>query len=352
MAMDYETLKNIWPVAIPYFLASPASRHGKKTSRRKYSLKRCRLGYQRWPRTPPRAPHRPPRPRALITGARSFSRGPVGPIQRFDRSAIIGASQLRAAVAIATALVTICQLRRSPTRRRYLGLGGAPRPAPASAPRTIDTKPMKLHAMSLWPQRARNDEDDAGHEHVRAASPNFLENTTPTIEAVEAAGPAAHNDEGDDGGVRSGLTFPGGESGISVPDTVCTPKSVGISVDTNTYEPHLLAGTMAHMIGHNIGMGHDDGREQCFCRDWHGCIMAQSIVGLENVQPYKFSDCSKNDYINELRVGQGLCLLNKPNEVCDTVRAPPTLTSDTPAPFFTRLRFGCPYAVLCLVCFD
>lgn len=62
-------------------------------------------------------------------------------------------------------------------------------------------------------------------------------------------------------------------------------------------------------------MSHDDGRDQCFCRDWHGCIMAQSIVGLENVQPYKFSDCSKNDYINELRVGQGLCLLNKPNEV-------------------------------------
>ncbi|XP_063359814.1 disintegrin and metalloproteinase domain-containing protein 11 isoform X2 [Cydia amplana] len=113
----------------------------------------------------------------------------------------------------------------------------------------------------------------------------------------------------------TGLSFPGGESGISVPDTVCTPKSVGISVDTNTYEPHLLAGTMAHMIGHNIGMGHDDGREQCFCRDWHGCIMAQTIVGLDHVQPYKFSDCSKNDYINELRIGQGLCLLNKPNEL-------------------------------------
>ncbi|XP_060810887.1 disintegrin and metalloproteinase domain-containing protein 22 isoform X2 [Amyelois transitella] len=113
----------------------------------------------------------------------------------------------------------------------------------------------------------------------------------------------------------TGITFPGGESGISVPDTLCTPKSVGISVDTNTYEPHLLAGTMAHMIGHNIGMGHDDGREQCFCRDWHGCIMAQSIVGSDNVQPYKFSDCSKNDYINELRIGQGLCLLNKPNEL-------------------------------------
>ncbi|XP_039747129.1 disintegrin and metalloproteinase domain-containing protein 11 isoform X3 [Pararge aegeria] len=113
----------------------------------------------------------------------------------------------------------------------------------------------------------------------------------------------------------SGTSFPGDQAGISVPNTMCTPKSVGISVDSNPYEPHLLAGTMAHMIGHNIGMGHDDGRENCFCRDWHGCIMAQSIVGLENVQPYKFSECSKNDYISELRGGQGLCLLNKPNEL-------------------------------------
>lgn len=58
-----------------------------------------------------------------------------------------------------------------------------------------------------------------------------------------------------------GETFSGGESGVAVPSTVCSPRSVGISVDLNTYEPHLLAGTMAHMIGHNIGMSHDDGSQ-------------------------------------------------------------------------------------------
>ncbi|KAF2904688.1 hypothetical protein ILUMI_01494, partial [Ignelater luminosus] len=113
----------------------------------------------------------------------------------------------------------------------------------------------------------------------------------------------------------TGEAFVGGEAGMAVPGTVCTAKAVGISVDINTYEPHLLAGTMAHMIGHNIGMGHDDGREECYCRDWHGCIMAQAIVGLDNVQPYKFSECSRSDYIDRLRTGNGICLLNKPNEL-------------------------------------
>lgn len=103
--------------------------------------------------------------------------------------------------------------------------------------------------------------------------------------------------------------------GMAVPHTLCSVKSVGIAVEMNVYEPHLLGGIVAHMIGHNIGMLHDDGREECYCKDWHGCIMAQSIIGLNNVLPYKFSECSAKEYMDVLRLGEAMCLLNKPNEV-------------------------------------
>lgn len=55
--------------------------------------------------------------------------------------------------------------------------------------------------------------------------------------------------------------------------------------------------------------------DECHCNDWHGCIMAQSIVGTDNIQPYKFSECSLSDYIESLRVGHGICLFNPPNQV-------------------------------------
>ncbi|XP_034671738.1 disintegrin and metalloproteinase domain-containing protein unc-71 isoform X4 [Drosophila subobscura] len=167
--------------------------------------------------------------------------------------------------------------------------------------RTLNTRVSVVY-IETW---GKNQAVIDGSKDIGKAISNFNDYTSRNLFQVER----------DTTQLLTGETFSGGEAGMAVPETVCTPRAVGISVDVNVYEPHLLAGTMAHMIGHNIGMGHDDGREECFCRDWHGCIMAQSIVGQENVQPYKFSECSKKDYIDALRTGHGLCLLNKPNEI-------------------------------------
>ena len=83
-------------------------------------------------------------------------------------------------------------------------------------------------------------------------------------------------------------------------------------------------------IGHNLGLSHDPAdlrrgvmssglsmSNDCSCSDWHGCIMRASVIGEEGIQPYKFSTCSKNQFLKWMRrsQGQAQCLLNKPNQV-------------------------------------
>ncbi|KAK8753210.1 hypothetical protein OTU49_003283, partial [Cherax quadricarinatus] len=114
----------------------------------------------------------------------------------------------------------------------------------------------------------------------------------------------------------TGEQFQSGESGMGVPNSICTAKASGISVDLNVYEPHLVASTMTHMIGHNLYMKHDDGRgPNCYCQDWHGCIMSKNVVGQDNVQPSKFSKCSVDDYHHALQtVEEASCLLHTPTK--------------------------------------
>ena len=78
------------------------------------------------------------------------------------------------------------------------------------------------------------------------------------------------------------------------------------------------------MAGHNVGFRHDSldssfsNSASCSCPDWHGCLMRQSIIGEEGIQPYKFSTCSMQQFNQWMGSdGRGLCLLNKPNQIPD-----------------------------------
>lgn len=54
----------------------------------------------------------------------------------------------------------------------------------------------------------------------------------------------------------------------------------------------------------------------CYCQDWHGCIMSKTVVGQDNVQPSKFSKCSVDDYHHSLQsVEETNCLLHTPSKV-------------------------------------
>ena len=127
-----------------------------------------------------------------------------------------------------------------------------------------------------------------------------------------------------------------GETTTASVGRICTERSVGISVDVNPFEPHILASNLAHAIGHNLGFGHDDsspskgstsfialhcilclcptnleGDEVCQCTDWHGCIMKSSLSGEDGIQPFKFSECSFKQFQRWMEQGSALCLLNR-----------------------------------------
>ena len=56
----------------------------------------------------------------------------------------------------------------------------------------------------------------------------------------------------------SGTRFKYRKTGMAVPRQICNDNSYGVTVDSNVYEPHVTASTMAHVLGHVIGMAHDD----------------------------------------------------------------------------------------------
>uniref|UniRef100_A0A8C9X2J1 ADAM metallopeptidase domain 9a n=1 Tax=Sander lucioperca TaxID=283035 RepID=A0A8C9X2J1_SANLU len=97
----------------------------------------------------------------------------------------------------------------------------------------------------------------------------------------------------------------GGTAGMAFVSTVCSRShGGGINAFTNNNIPSF-ASIVAHELGHNLGMNHDDGRP-CTCAT-SACIMNSGATGSRN-----FSSCSADDFEKMILLTGGTCLLNVP----------------------------------------
>ncbi|KAM7101990.1 disintegrin and metalloproteinase domain-containing protein 8 isoform 2-T2 [Ciconia maguari] len=109
----------------------------------------------------------------------------------------------------------------------------------------------------------------------------------------------------------TGIDFHGTTVGLAKKLVMCTRDSGGINQD-HSMNPIGAASTMAHEMGHNLGMSHDEDVAGCHCpvpKADGGCVMAAS-VGL--VYPKLFSHCSEQDMWQFLGDPRTSCLLNVP----------------------------------------
>ncbi|XP_036078536.1 disintegrin and metalloproteinase domain-containing protein 8 isoform X1 [Rousettus aegyptiacus] len=110
----------------------------------------------------------------------------------------------------------------------------------------------------------------------------------------------------------TGVDFTGDTVGLAKVSTMCSQDSAAVSQD-HSQNPVGVACTMAHEMGHNLGMDHDDNIQGCYCpeaRDRGGCVMAARIG---SPLPRRFSQCSQVDlerFVENSRTG---CLANAPD---------------------------------------
>ncbi|NXQ20251.1 ADA28 protein, partial [Peucedramus taeniatus] len=100
--------------------------------------------------------------------------------------------------------------------------------------------------------------------------------------------------------------FEGTTIGLAFLKSICSDLySAGIIQDHNRNEV-AVAATMAHEMGHNLGMSHDT--EACSCND-DICIMTDTV---SSVIPKEFSSCSLQSFEKFMLADMPECLTNVP----------------------------------------
>uniref|UniRef100_A0A4W6G884 ADAM metallopeptidase domain 28 n=1 Tax=Lates calcarifer TaxID=8187 RepID=A0A4W6G884_LATCA len=105
----------------------------------------------------------------------------------------------------------------------------------------------------------------------------------------------------------SGIDFEGATVGLAFIGTLCSGHSVGV-VQDHSDQAIAVGATLAHEMGHNLGMDHDDS-SGCACSE-DSCIMA---AALSWKIPRTFSSCSSNNYEKYLMTRTPSCMLDKPD---------------------------------------
>uniref|UniRef100_A0A194AS47 Metalloproteinase type III 2 n=2 Tax=Micrurus TaxID=8634 RepID=A0A194AS47_9SAUR len=101
------------------------------------------------------------------------------------------------------------------------------------------------------------------------------------------------------------IDFNGNTLGLAHIGSLCSPKTSVAVVQDYGKGTSMVAVTMAHEMGHNLGINHDKG--SCTCGS-NKCIMS-----TRRTKPaYQFSSCSVQEHQRYLLRDRPQCILNKP----------------------------------------